>query len=162
MESLVPESVIQSVTEWKNAGQRVVFTSGVFDIVHIGHLRLLERASKLGDKLVVAINSDQSVKRKKGPKRPINPLERRLEFLEKIRVVSSVFSFDSPSEHPIEHIKLLEPHIVAKSGGEWNDSNFIFADVVAEYGGEAVMLEHIDGISTSDLISTIMERYGAD
>lgn len=119
----VPSEVLNRIQKWREQGDTIVFTSGVFEILHVGHIRLLNEASKLGDRLVIAVNTDDSVKRKKGPKRPINPLDRRLEFLQNLRAVDVAFPFDSANEHPINQIREIQPDIFAKSGVEWNEKN---------------------------------------
>lgn len=159
MTAKVPSEVLKRVANWRQQGDKIVFTSGVFDIVHVGHLRLLSEASHLGDRLIVAVNTDESVKRKKGPNRPINTLDRRVEFLTNLRSVDIAFPFDSESEHPLDQIREIRPDVVAKSGGEWNEDNYFFRDIVAEHGGRAEILQHTDGISTSLIIEKILSVY---
>ena len=140
----------------KAEGKRIVFTNGCFDLLHIGHLRYLEKAKVLGDILVVGVNSDASVQGLKGPRRPVLPLEERMELLSGFACVDYVVSFDEPT--PLELITLLKPHILVK-GGDWNKETIVGKEIVERLGGEVVALPFIEGNSTSHLIETILERY---
>ncbi len=140
----------------KHEGKRIVFTNGCFDLLHIGHLRYLEKAKTLGDILVVGVNSDSSVQRLKGPKRPILPLEERMEILSGLECVDYVTSFDEST--PLELITLLKPHVLVK-GGDWSKETIVGKEVVEGLGGEVVVLPFVEGNSTSNLIETILERY---
>jgi len=140
----------------KAKGKRVVFTNGCFDLFHAGHLRYLERAKTLGDILIVGVNSDASVQRLKGPRRPVLPLEERMELLSGLECVDYVVSFDEPT--PLELITVLKPHILVK-GGDWSKETIVGKEVVERLGGEVVALPFIEGNSTSHLIETILERY---
>jgi len=140
----------------KSEGKRVVFTNGCFDLLHIGHLRYLEKAKALGDILIVGVNSDASVQGLKGPRRPVLPLEERMELLSGLACVDYVVSFDEPT--PLELITLLKPHILVK-GGDWNKETIVGKEIVERLGGEVVALPFIEGNSTSHLIETILERY---
>jgi len=140
----------------KAKGKRVVFTNGCFDLFHAGHLRYLEKAKTLGDILIVGVNSDASVQRLKGPRRPVLPLEERMELLSGLECVDYVVSFDEPT--PLELITVLKPHILVK-GGDWSKETIVGKEVVERLGGEVVALPFIEGNSTSHLIETILERY---
>ena len=140
----------------KAGGKRVVFTNGCFDLLHIGHLRYLEKAKALGDILVVGVNSDASVQVLKGSRRPVLPLEERMELLSGLECVDYVVSFDEPT--PLELITALKPHTLVK-GGDWSKENIVGKEVVESLGGEVVPLPFIEGNSTSRLIETIIERY---
>ncbi len=140
----------------KAKGKRVVFTNGCFDLFHAGHLRYLEKAKTLGDILIVGVNSDASVQRLKGPRRPVLPLEERMELLSGLECVDYVVSFDEPT--PLELITVLKPHILVK-GGDWSKETIVGKEVVECLGGEVVALPFIEGNSTSHLIETILERY---
>lgn len=141
----------------KAEGKRIVFTNGCFDLLHIGHLRYLEKARTLGDILVVGVNSDTSVQRMKGPGRPVLPIEERMELLSGLECVDYVVSFDEAT--PLELISLLEPHILVK-GGDWSKETIVGKEIVESLGGEVVALPFVEGNSTSHLIETILERYG--
>jgi D-beta-D-heptose 7-phosphate kinase / D-beta-D-heptose 1-phosphate adenosyltransferase len=137
-------------------GMRVVFTNGCFDLLHVGHLRYLEKARSLGDLLVVGVNSDSSVQSLKGPKRPILPLEERMEILSGLKCVDYVTSFEEST--PLELIAFLKPHILAK-GGDWSKETIVGRELVEGLGGKVVVLPFFEGNSTSDLIETILKRY---
>jgi D-beta-D-heptose 7-phosphate kinase/D-beta-D-heptose 1-phosphate adenosyltransferase len=125
------------VSEWRQAGDRIVMTSGVFDLMHRGHVETLRQARGFGDRLIVATNTDASVQRKKGPLRPINPLEDRVYMLASIRHVDAVIAFDEPGEHPVALVKALRPDVFVKSSGEWSDKTFFFKEILEAIGGRA-------------------------
>ena len=137
-------------------GKRIVFTNGCFDLLHIGHLRYLEEAKGLGDILVIGVNSDSSVRRLKGPERPVLPLEERMELLSGFECVDYVTSFDETT--PLELITLLQPHVLVK-GGDWGKEAIVGREVVEGSGGEVAVLPFVEGNSTSNLIETIRKRY---
>ncbi len=130
-------------------GGRVVFTNGCFDILHVGHVRSLEEARRLGDHLVVAINSDASVRRLKGPERPIVSAKQRGEVVAALACVDWVVIFGSPT--PLSVIRCLRPDVLAK-GGDWSLDEIVGRDDVESWGGEVVRLREIPGIRSSRLI----------
>ncbi|MBZ4643669.1 MAG: D-glycero-beta-D-manno-heptose 1-phosphate adenylyltransferase [Deferribacteres bacterium] len=134
----------------------VVFTNGCFDILHIGHLRYLEEAKKLGDILVVGVNSDSSVKRLKGDKRPINRLSERMEMLAGLKPVDYVTYFDEDT--PYNLIKFLAPDILVK-GGDWKANEIVGSDIVLEKGGKVLSLNFEDNFATTNTIEEIIKRY---
>ena len=137
-------------------GKRIVFTNGCFDLLHAGHVRCLEQAKSLGDVLVVGVNGDASVKRLKGPKRPILPLEERMELLSALACVDYVTPFDELT--PLELITLLKPHVLVK-GGDWTREAIVGKEVVERSGGKVVVIPFSEGKSTSNLIETILRHY---
>jgi rfaE bifunctional protein nucleotidyltransferase chain/domain len=140
------------------AGQKVVFTNGVFDIIHPGHVRYLEEASRLGDALVAAVNSDRSARRlAKGPGRPFNAAADRALVLAALWCVSFVTVFDDDT--PYELIKSLAPDVLVK-GGDWPAEEIVGADVVAAAGGEVCSLPYVDGYSTTALLERIARAGG--
>lgn len=139
----------------KAEGRRVVFTNGCFDILHPGHTRYLWAARNLGDHLIVAVNSDRSVRAIKGPERPIYGEAVRAELLAALDFVDSVLIFDE--DDPLKVIKYLLPDILVK-GGDWAEGEIIGADVVTAAGGEVRRIPFIDGFSTTDLIEKIQGR----
>ncbi len=141
----------------KKQGKRIVFTNGCFDLLHIGHIRYLEKAKSLGNILVVGVNSDQSVRSLKGPQRPITPLEERMEILSSLECVDYVTFFEEST--PLGLISLLEPHVLVK-GGDWSKETTVGKEVVERLGGEVVILPFVEGGSTSNLVETILKRYG--
>ena len=150
------EDLCEILKRLKAEGKRVVFTNGCFDLLHIGHLRYLEKAKTLGDILVVGVNSDASVQGLKGPGRPVLPLEERMELLSGLECVDYVVSFDESA--PLKLITVLKPHLLVK-GGDWSTETIVGKEVVESLGGEVVALPFIEGNSTSHLIETILERY---
>lgn len=144
------------VQDLKAKGKRVVFTNGCFDLLHVGHIRYLEKAKSLGDFLIVGINSDQSVQAIKGPLRPILPADERAEILSGLGCVDYITPFDEST--PLELITSLQPHVLVK-GGDWTKETTVGKDVVEGSGGEVVMLPFVDGSSTSNLIEMILKRY---
>jgi D-beta-D-heptose 7-phosphate kinase/D-beta-D-heptose 1-phosphate adenosyltransferase len=139
----------------KERGKKVVFTNGCFDILHIGHVRYLEEARKLGDVLVVALNSDRSVRSIKGPSRPLTPEAERAEVLSALACVDYVVIFDEPD--PLKLISSLVPHILVK-GGDWTLESIIGREVVERAGGRVVIIPQIQGVSTSGIIERIVKR----
>lgn len=150
------EELQKIIKDLKANGKRVVFTNGCFDLLHIGHIRYLEKAKTLGDILVVGVNSDHSVRNLKGPGRPILPEEERAEILSGLNCVDYITIFDKPD--PLELISSLRPHILVK-GGDWTKETTIGREVVERSGGEVVILPFVEGTSTSNLIETILKRY---
>ncbi|MFA4910280.1 MAG: D-glycero-beta-D-manno-heptose 1-phosphate adenylyltransferase [Desulfobacteria bacterium] len=139
----------------KKEGKRVVFTNGCFDLIHVGHTRYLEEAKKLGDILIVAVNSDQSVRTIKGNKRPIIPEEERAEVLSALQCVDFVVIFHEPD--PLNIISLLKPDVLVK-GGDWGEDAIIGREVVESIGGKVVRIPEIKGASSSSIIDKIVNR----
>ncbi|MFZ7113219.1 MAG: D-glycero-beta-D-manno-heptose 1-phosphate adenylyltransferase [Desulfatiglandales bacterium] len=138
----------------KSQGKKIVFTNGCFDILHRGHARYLAAARALGDYLVVAVNSDRSVRAIKGPERPITPEDERAELLAALECVDGVVVFDE--DDPYRVIRSLVPSILVK-GGDWPLHKIIGADVVREAGGEVRRIPFVEGHSTTDVIQKIRD-----
>ena len=134
-------------------GKRVVFTNGVFDILHVGHLRYLQDARALGDALLVGVNADASVRRLKGDSRPVNPEHERAELLAALRCVDGVCIF--AEDTPVELIRAVNPNIHAKGGDYKNPDALPETPVVRELGGEVVILPLVPNRSTSRVIEKI-------
>ena len=134
------------------SGKKVVMTNGCFDILHRGHVSYLEEARSLGDILVVALNSDSSVKKLKGQNRPINKLEDRAIVLASLSSVDFIISFEE--ETPLSLYEEILPDILVK-GGDYQSDNMVGANEIIKAGGEVKILEHIDGFSTTALIEHI-------
>lgn len=137
------------LSKLKNAQKKIVFTNGCFDILHRGHTTLLKQAKSFGDILVVAINTDSSVKKLKGPKRPINSLNDRAGVLTALEVVDFVTSFSEAD--PLNIIKELKPDVLVK-GGDWKPNKIVGGDFVASYGGKVKTVPYLKGYSTNSLI----------
>lgn len=150
------EDLHRIVEDLKKKGKRIVFTNGCFDLLHLGHIRYLEKAKSLGDILVVGVNSDRSVQSLKGPERPILPEGERAEILSGLECVDYITLFDELT--PLELISSLQPHILVK-GGNWAKETTVGREVVERSGGEVVILPFVEGSSTSNLIETILKRY---
>ncbi len=148
--------LLDKITEFRKNSKTVVFTNGCFDIVHLGHLRYLSKARDLGDCLVVGINSDDSVRRLKGEKRPINTLAERMEFLTFINSVDFVVPFDSDT--PYDLIKYIVPDILVK-GGDWCTKDIVGADIVLSAGGKVKSLNYEEGYASTSIIEKIVKIY---
>lgn len=136
--------------EVRGRGGVVVFTNGVFDLLHPGHVRYLAEARGLGDALIVGLNSDRSVRAIKGPGRPLNPEHERAEILEALTAVDAVVVFDEDDPHAL--IETVQPDVLVK-GADWGPDAIIGRDVVEARGGRVVRVELAPGWSTTDLIS---------
>ena len=143
------EEMRSIVGRLRRRGRKVVFTNGCFDILHNGHVRYLAEARSLGDALVVAVNSDASVKLIKGPNRPITPEEERLELLAAFLFVDYVFIFDD--NDPLRVIAALLPDVLAK-GSDWALDEIVGRDVVESHGGRVERIALVGGISTTRII----------
>jgi rfaE bifunctional protein nucleotidyltransferase chain/domain len=142
----------KEVERLRSKNKKIVFTNGCFDILHIGHARYLYAAREMGDFLIVAMNSDRSVKAIKGPDRPIMNQYERSEMLASLECVDIVVTFDE--DNPMEVIRYLMPDILVK-GGDWKEEDIIGADVVRAAGGQIRTIPYIRGYSTSGIIKRI-------
>ena len=146
---------IDKVRYWKELEKKIVFTNGCFDILHAGHVHLLTEAKSLGDRLLIGLNSDQSIQNLKGLDRPLNPVEARASVLESLSIVDGVTIFQEDT--PRNLIKKIIPHILVK-GGDYSIENVVGADTVREAGGEVALIPLLKGYSTSDLITRIKKN----
>ena len=138
------------VSSWHAVGENIVFTNGCFDLLHIGHITLLEQARREGDRLVVAINSDASVRGLKGPSRPIVGENERARILAALAAVDAVVIFDEPT--PLDAIIALQPDVIVK-GGDYDESAVVGADEVRSWGGRVKIVPTVEGFSTTGLIA---------
>ena len=138
-------------------GQTVVFTNGCFDLLHRGHVHTLRRAKAAGDVLIVAINSDRSVKSIKAPQRPILPETDRVELIAAMEMVDYVILFDEPD--PYKLIAAIKPQVLAK-GGDWSSEKIIGADIVEAAGGRVEVIPYLKGFSTTEIIERIKNLDG--
>ncbi len=152
METLSPET--KKFLE-ENKNKKIVFTNGCFDILHLGHVEYLNEAKSQGDVLIVAINSDASVRELKGPDRPINNEADRGNMLLNLRAVDCVQVFTEKT--PLEIIKLIKPNILVK-GGDWRPDQIVGSDFVLSLGGTVKSLMFKDGYSTSNLIKAVQGK----
>src|SRR6185436_960364 len=140
---------VQSV---RGTGQRVVFTNGVFDLLHPGHVRYLQHARRLGDVLIVGLNADASVSRNKGPGRPITPELERAELLAALECVDAVVIFEQDT--PADIVNLVQPDILVK-GADWPADQIVGRDTVEARGGRVVLVPVEQGHSTSAIVESI-------
>ncbi|MHB8619277.1 MAG: D-glycero-beta-D-manno-heptose 1-phosphate adenylyltransferase [Chloroflexota bacterium] len=150
------EEAVQFVRQVQAAGQRVVFTNGVFDLLHVGHVRYLRQARALGDALVVGLNSDSSVRQLKGPGRPLIGQDERAELLLALQCVDAVAIFDERTAERM--VQLLRPDIYAK-GGDYSSKELPEARAIEAYGGQVRLLVKVEDRSTTELIEAIRQRY---
>ena len=137
-------------------GKKIVFTNGCFDIIHTGHTRYLATARSFGDVLIVAANSDSSVRVLKGDKRPITPQAERAEVLAALESVDFVTIFDEPD--PYRVIAELQPDVLVK-GGDWPIEKIIGRDIVEARGGRVINVPYVEGSSTTGIIEKIVKTY---
>jgi rfaE bifunctional protein nucleotidyltransferase chain/domain len=149
---LSQEALAQQVKKWQAQGEKVVFTNGCFDIVHLGHIDYLEKARALGDRLVVGINTDTSVKRLKGESRPVIEEYARLRMIAALAFVDAVCLFDEDT--PKSLIEKISPDILTK-GSDYTPENIVGADFVIAKGGEVKTIDLVEGFSTSKIIAKI-------
>ena len=147
------EGLKEKVKALKKGGKKIVFTNGCFDLLHIGHVRYLEAARAEGDVLVVGVNSDSSVRRIKGPGRPIVPEDQRAEVLASLSCVDFVTLFDEPD--PLVTIRLVMPDVLVK-GADWEEDAIVGRDVVEAMGGRVIRITLTESASTSRIIEKIL------
>lgn len=149
---------VEKIAAWRSTGKKIVFTNGCFDILHIGHIKLLHAAAAQGDRLVVGLNSDRSVRQLKGNKRPIVPQDERAALLAAIKGVDLVVIFDE--ETPLDLIEKFEPDVLVK-GGDYTLKTVVGHEIVERAGGKVVLVPLINGISTSNVIHSIQNEESA-
>ena len=147
---------IPTLNRWKQAGEKVVFTNGCFDLLHRGHIDSLAKAADLGDRLIVGLNSDVSVKLLKGENRPLIDQQSRAILLASLLMVDAVILFDE--ETPYELIRSIVPDVLVK-GAEYKVEEIVGSDIVLAAGGRVERIELTEGFSTTDLIQKIKDRY---
>ncbi len=152
------ERARRSLAEWRAAGEPIVFTNGVFDLLHRGHVEYLEEARSLGGRLVVGVNSDRSVRRLKGPARPIVPEAERAELLEALECVDLAVVFDDDT--PQSLIEAVAPDVLVK-GGDWAVENIVGREFVEARGGRVLNIALREGFSTSSLEARILAGKSA-
>lgn len=143
---------LRKIEDWKKKNKKIVFTNGCFDIIHSGHIKYLYEAKKLGEKLIIGLNSDYSVRKLKGESRPVNSQESRAEVLAFMGDVDMVIVFDQDT--PIELIKSILPDVLVK-GGDWKINQIVGSDIVLNNNGLVKSLSFIEGFSTTSIIEKI-------
>jgi len=150
------KGLVQIVNTLRMSGQRIVFTNGCFDIMHVGHIRYLTEAKSEGDVLIVGLNSDRSVKTIKPKNRPIVNQDQRAEVLAGLACVDYVTVFDESD--PLELIKALRPDVLVK-GADWKEKDIVGAEFIKAHEGKVVRVALVPDISTSQIIQRICKRY---
>ena len=146
------DQAVGLVQRLRSGAKTIVFTNGVFDLLHPGHVRYLQHARSLGDALIVGINSDRSVRLNKGPERPIMPEGERVEVLEALRCVDATVVFDEPTPHDL--IAALQPDVLVK-GADWAEDAIVGRDIVEARGGRVVRATIEPGYSTTAIVEKI-------
>jgi rfaE bifunctional protein nucleotidyltransferase chain/domain len=151
------EEIVEIRAELRRRKKKLVFTNGCFDILHVGHVRILNQSRTSGDVLVVGINSDSSIRKIKGKLRPVIPEEERAEILAALASVDYVFIFADPTPQRI--IDAIVPDVLVK-GADWGASDIIGHDTVLNAGGTVQNLPLVEGVSTTAIIERVLERFG--
>ena len=158
MNDVLSPEASETLERWRAAGERIVFTNGVFDLLHRGHVEYLEEARVLGDRLVIGVNSDASVRRLKGPSRPIVPERERAELLAALACVDLTVIFEDDT--PARLIEAVRPMVLAK-GGDWALDRIVGREFVESLGGRVVAVPLREGLSTSTLVERILAGRSA-
>ena len=153
------EDLVPRLDKVRESGQKIVFTNGCFDLLHVGHVRYLAEARSHGDLLIVGLNSDASLKLIKGPQRPIVRQDHRAEVLASLMSVDYVVYFDEPD--PLTLIQTVKPDVLVK-GEDWADDAIIGAEDVKSRGGKIVRVSFVEAVSTTAIIETILQQYQGD
>ena len=151
---LSTDQTSELIKTWKDEGESIIFTNGCFDILHLGHVDYLQKAKNIGGKLIIGVNSDDSVRRLKGTSRPIVDENSRMRILASLEFVDCVILFDQDT--PLELISLFLPDILVK-GNDYSIGNIVGADVVMKNGGRVDTISLVEGQSTSGIIDKILE-----
>lgn len=148
-------SLTRKLAYWRFHDDKIVFTNGCFDILHLGHIDYLSKAADLGDVLIVGLNADESVKKLKGNARPVNPETARALVLASLGFVSAVILFSTPT--PYELIKTIQPDVLVK-GADYEIHEIVGYDIVSALGGEVVTLDFLPGYSTTEIIEKLQDQ----
>jgi D-beta-D-heptose 7-phosphate kinase/D-beta-D-heptose 1-phosphate adenosyltransferase len=151
------EELKKELERIRKEGKKIAFTNGCFDILHVGHVRYLRDAKKTADILILALNSDSSVRTIKGEKRPLIPQEERADVLAGLESVDYVTIFDEPT--PLELIEYLKPDVLIK-GGDWAEESIVGRDAVRSWGGRVIVIPEIEGASTTNIVDKVLKVYG--
>ncbi len=151
------EALKIEVERRRGEGQKIAFTNGCFDILHVGHVRYLAEARAMGDCLILALNSDASVRAIKGEKRPLIPEGERAEVAASLEAVDYVVLFDETT--PMSLIEYLRPDCLIK-GGDWREEDVVGGDAVRSWGGEVALIPVVEGASTTNIVEKILSVYG--
>ena len=149
---ITTDNLVLKVSQWKKNKMKVAFTNGCFDILHLGHLEILTKSKEFGDRLIVAVNSDESVRNLKGKERPINDFQTRSNMLASFSFVDYVVEFSDDT--PKKLIQIIKPDFLIK-GGDYKKKDIVGNDIVSSYGGETIIIPLIDGLSSTNTINKI-------
>ena len=149
---ITTDNLVLKVSQWKKNKMKVAFTNGCFDILHLGHLEILTKSKEFGDRLIVAVNSDESVRKLKGKERPINDFQTRSNMLASFSFVDYVVEFSDDT--PKKLIQIIKPDFLIK-GGDYKKKDNVVNDIVSSYGGETIIIPLIDGLSSTNTINKI-------
>ena len=149
---ITTDNLVLKVSQWKKNKMKVAFTNGCFDILHLGHLEILTKSKEFGDRLIVGVNSDESVRKLKGEERPINDFQTRSNMLASFSFVDYVVEFSDDT--PKKLIQIIKPDFLIK-GGDYKKKNIVGNDIVSSYGGETIIIPLIDGLSSTNTINKI-------
>ena len=149
---ITTDNLALKVSQWKKNKMKVAFTNGCFDILHLGHLEILTKSKEFGDRLIVAVNSDESVRKLKGKERPINNFQTRSNILASFSFVDYVVEFSDDT--PKKLIQIIKPDFLIK-GGDYKKKDIVGNDIVSSYGGETIIIPLIDGLSSTNTINKI-------
>ena len=156
---LALDELVARLSSGRESGQKIVFTNGCFDLLHVGHVRYLAEARSHGGLLIVGLNSDASVQTIKGPQRPIVPQAHRAEILASLMCVDYVVIFDEPD--PLRLIQTVKPDVLVK-GEDWAEDAIIGAEEVKSRGGKIVRISFVEDESTTGIIETIRQKFPGD
>lgn len=149
---ITTDNLVLKVSQWKKNKMKVAFTNGCFDILHLGHLEILTKSKEFGDRLIVAVNSDESVRKLKGEERPINDFQTRSNMLASFSFVDYVVEFSDDT--PKKLIQIIKPDFLIK-GGDYKKKNIVGNDIVSSYGGETIIIPLVDGLSSTNTINKL-------
>ena len=149
---ITTDNLVLKVSQWKKNKMKVAFTNGCFDILHLGHLEILTKSKEFGDRLIVAVNSDESVRKIKGKERPINDFQTRSNMLASFSFVDYVVEFSDDT--PKKLIQIIKPDFLIK-GGDYKKKDIVGNDIVSSYGGETIIIPLIDGLSSTNTINKL-------
>lgn len=150
------EELKTEVDRRRGRGEKIAFTNGCFDILHVGHCQYLSEARRAGDLLILALNSDASVRAIKGPQRPLVPQGERAEVVASLAAVDYVTLFEEAT--PLRLIEYLRPDVLVK-GGDWNEEAVVGRDAVRSWGGKVVIVPMTEGASTTNIVAKILQVY---
>jgi D-beta-D-heptose 7-phosphate kinase/D-beta-D-heptose 1-phosphate adenosyltransferase len=160
MKKILERDVLKTILDkLKNEGAKIAFTNGCFDILHVGHVRYLQEAKKTADILVLALNSDSSVRSIKGEKRPLVPEEERAEVLAALECIDFITIF--PELTPLELICYLKPDLLIK-GGDWPEEKVVGRDEIRQWGGQVAIIPEVAGKSTTNIVEKIISAYRSE